>query len=116
MTNQILNNKMPAESTHGLIDWLKSIGESLIIFTAPFVVIIWKLFEYLNKKSELEQNRHEAFVTNIAKQVAKEVVKEVLDSTLPAIQRDIQEIKQESHHSFKKINDRIDDVILNIKK
>jgi hypothetical protein len=106
---------MPAENT-GMIDWLKSLGENLIVFTAPFVVIIWKSFEYLNKKAELEQTRQEAFVTNIAKQVAKEVVKEVLDSTLPDIQRNIQEIKKESHESFKQINDRIDDVILNIKK
>lgn len=111
MTTQILNKKMPSENI-GLIDWFKSVGESLLVFTAPLCVFIWKSFEYLNKISEARTRKDREFV----KEVASEVVKQVLDSTLPDIHRNIQEIKKESHESFKQINDRIDDVILNIKK
>ena len=116
MTNQILSDKMPAETTNGMIDWLKSVGESLLVFTAPISVLIWKCFEYLNKRTEAQTRRDREFVKDVAKEVSREVVKEIMDSTLPDIQRNIQEIKKDTHQSFKEINDRIDDVILNIKK
>lgn len=111
MSNSCINIKMPAQNTT-LIEWLKSIGENLIVFTAPFIVIIWKSFEFLNKRTEAQTRRDREFI----KEVASEVVKQVLDSTLPDIHRNIQEMKKDTHESLQKINDRIDDVILNVKK
>jgi len=90
-----------------MLEWIKSIGENLLVFTAPIFYLIWKVSENYQKRVEAKVLKERAFITEVAKEVSKTVVKEILDSVLPDIHSNIQDIKAETHN----INKRIDDLL-----
>jgi len=101
---QTLNLRMT--NSTGMLEWIKSIGENLIVFTAPIFYLIWKASETYQKRVEAQSKKDRDFVTQVAKEVSKTVVKEILDSVLPDIHENIQDIKKETHN----INKRIDEI------
>lgn len=92
---------------HEFINWIKSVLENLLVFTAPIFYMVYAIAKAYEKRVEAQGKKDRAFVAEVAKEVSKAVVQEMLDSILPEIHESMRQIKKETQN----INKRIDDLL-----
>lgn len=102
------NYTMPQEETKLGLEFWKDLLTIILTISAPICAFVYGLFSWLNKRTEAQTKRDREFVQT--------VVKEVMDSALSGIQRDVQEMKRDTHDNLHQMNKRIDDVYKEVRK
>lgn len=113
ITIKKINSLMP-ETIETWTVYFRSLLSNVVIISGPAIAFFWGLFNWANKRTEAQLKRDRDFI--------RTVFLELIQTPLSEIQRDIQEMKKETHRSLneikdevKKVDDRVDDVYKNLK-